>query len=69
MKLPAWAILLDVIGTLLIAAGIFGLAAAEETLSGLPVNLAETAVALIVLGALLMLPLVLVVVQRVRSST
>ena len=66
--LPVWAILLDVVGTLLLAAGIFGMVATEDTLAGIPLGLKEMGVALIILGALLMLPLLIVVVQRLVSG-
>ena len=68
IKLPIWAILLDVFGTLLLAAGLFGLFGGDELLSALPFDLREISIALIVVGALLMLPLIIVIVQRAVST-
>lgn len=65
--LPVWAVLLDVVGTLLLAAGLFGRFAGADLLASLPVDLRSISIALIVVGALLMLPLIIVILQRVIS--
>jgi hypothetical protein len=61
--LPVWAVILDVLGTLLLAAGIYGIVSGELPFAeGLdPVWIG---IALILVGALLMMPLVVVLVQR-----
>lgn len=67
-KLPAWVILLDVLGALLLAAGLIVLTGGAGLLDADPDSLKAPAIALIVIGALLMLPLIVVVVARVRSA-
>ena len=66
-SLPVWALALDVIGTLLLAAGLVGLFASAPFLSSLPFDLSEMAIVLIILGVLLMVPLIVVVIQRAVS--
>ena len=66
-SIPMWALILDVIGTLLLAAGLVGVFAAAPFLSSLPFDLSEMAVVLIILGVLLMVPLIVVVIQRAVS--
>ncbi len=66
MRLPPSLLAFDVLGTLLLAAGIFGLVA-DDTLLG-PVDLGELALPLIVGGALLMAPLILHIVRQARSG-
>ena len=65
--LPMWALILDVIGTLLLAAGLVGLFAAAPFLSSLPFDLSEMAIVLVILGVLLMVPLIVVLIQRAVS--
>ena len=62
-KLPIWALVLDVLGTLLLAAGIYSVVVGElPFVKG--VELGYIGIALIIVGALLTMPLVLVLVQR-----
>jgi hydrogenase-4 membrane subunit HyfE len=65
--LPVWALILDVLGTLLIAAGIYGIVSGELPFAeGLEAG--WIAVALILAGAVLMMPLVVVLVQRAAAA-
>ncbi len=63
-SIPMWALLLDVIGTLVLAAGLVGMFVDAPFLTSLPFNPSEMAVVLIILGVLLMAPLIVVLVQR-----
>lgn len=54
--IPIWALALDVVGAIAVAAGIYALVADTE--------FANAGVALIIIGALLMMPLVVVIVLR-----
>lgn len=66
---PMWPIMLDVIGTLLLGLGIFGQFGGGDLpfLEFMPVQ--EYAIALILLGVLLMLPLIVVLIRRATSLT
>ena len=60
---PVWALVLDVLGTLLLAAGIYSVVTGELPFAeGLEPG--YIGVALIIVGALLMMPLLVVLVQR-----
>lgn len=63
--LPAWAIVLDVIGTLLLAAGIYALVGGDDLLFSDFLDIRPFAIPLIVAGVLLMLPLVGVLMGQV----
>lgn len=67
-RFPVWPIMLDVIGTLLLAIGIFGQFGGEELpfLEFMPIK--EYAIMLILLGVLLMMPLVIVLIKRAVST-
>lgn len=58
IDLPAWAIVLDVFGTLLLAVGIYALVGGDELLFADFLDIRPLAIPLIVAGVLLMLPLV-----------
>lgn len=62
-RFPLWVIMLDVIGTLFVAGGIFGLVADADSIFDGVLDLQLLAVPLIVLGVLLMAPLVIYVVK------
>ena len=66
-KIPLWALALDVVGTLFVAAGLYGLFAGD-TLPAYRDTLESLAVPLIVLGVLLMAPLVITAIRQVKSS-
>jgi ABC-type glycerol-3-phosphate transport system permease component len=57
--IPLWALLLDVLGAIAVAAGIYALVA--------DTGFRNAGVALIIIGALLMIPLVIVIVVRARN--
>lgn len=59
--IPVWALLLDVVGTLVLAAGIYT--------QVVDTGMQRAGIAMIITGALLMVPLVLVVVARAASNT
>lgn len=63
-KMPLWALILDGVGTLVLAAGLVGLFTGAPFLSKLPFDLDEVAIVLIILGVLLMVPLIVVLIQR-----
>ncbi len=60
---PVWALILDVLGTLLLAIGIYSIVTGGLPFAG-NLELGYVGVALIIVGALLMLPFIVVIVQR-----
>ena len=60
IKFPAWLLVLDVVGTLLLALGLYGQFGDDNPFR-------QAALALIVTGALLMLPLVVFVITRLTN--
>ena len=66
-RLPVWALILDLVGTLLVALGLYGMFAEGDLPFADVVDLRGIAVALIVIGVLLMLPLVLAAVTKLRG--
>jgi hypothetical protein len=68
-SLPIWAIILDVFGTVLIAGGIFVLVSGGELLGAPAGELRGLAIGMIVVGAMLMVPLVVAVIQRAASQS
>ena len=67
MKLPVWALILDVLGALMLAAGIILLNGGSGLLDVGSTEVRGPAIALIVIGALLMMPLIAVIVLKARS--
>ena len=59
--IPVWALVLDVVGTIILAAGIYT--------QVVDTGMQRAGIAMIIIGALLMVPLVLVVVARAVSNT
>ena len=68
IKWPAWVLILDVVGTLLLALGLYGLFGGDELLFSETVDLKALSVPLIIFGVLLMAPLVLTTISQARSS-
>ena len=68
IKLPVWAVILDVLGALMLAAGIILLNGGAGLLDVSPTEVAGPAIALIVIGVLLMTPLIVVVIRRAASQ-
>ncbi len=62
--MPPWALVLDLLGTLLLAVGIYGMVGGDDLFLAEQVNLRQIAIPLIVIGVLMMAPLVVVFVQR-----
>ena len=68
MKLPVWAVILDVLGAFMLAAGIILLNGGAGLLDVSSAEVRGPAIALIVIGVLLMMPLIAVIVHRARST-
>lgn len=68
IRFPAWAVILDLFGTLLLAAGIYAQIAGDDQVFPEFLRVQEFSILLILLGVLLMLPLVIVVIRQVVSS-
>lgn len=65
--LPAWAVILDVFGTLFLALGIIAQVGGDALLlPGFP-DIRPYAIVLIFAGVLLMLPLVMIIIGQARS--
>ena len=60
LKFPPWLLALDVVGTVILGLGLFGQFGGENLFS-------PFAIALIIIGALLMLPLLVFLVTRVTN--
>ncbi len=58
-RFPIWTLILDLIGTLVVGLGVYALVSSEEW--------RQYAIALIIFGVLMMLPLLVVLVQRAVS--
>jgi len=67
-KLPMWALMLDIVGTLFLAAGLFLEFGGTDMLASAPDSLRAMAIVLIVLGIFLMVPLVVVLVKRATAA-
>lgn len=67
IRLPPALLALDIAGTLLLAAGLFGLLRDDAILGG--VDLGPLAPRLIILGAMLMAPLVIYIVRNARERS
>jgi hypothetical protein len=65
MRLPPGLLALDIVGTLLLAAGLYGLVSDDATLGG--VDLVPLGPRLIILGAMLMAPLVIYIIRNARE--
>lgn len=65
-KFPLWVIALDIVGSLLVVGGIFGLFAETGSTFAGAIDLKLLAVPLIILGVLLMVPLVIYTVKIIR---
>ena len=67
MKLPAWAVILDVLGAFMLAAGIILLNGGAGLVDVSSTEVRGPAIALIVMGVLLMMPMIAVIVLKARS--
>lgn len=66
MRLPPALIALDVLGTLLLALGIYGLVATDASLGA--IDLGPLAIPLLIAGAFLMAPLIIYIVRQALSG-
>ena len=66
-RLPFGVVILDLLGTLLLATGIYGMLGGDDLLFAKYVDLQEIAVALVIVGALMMTPLIFVMVRRAAA--
>lgn len=67
-KLPGWALALDIVGTLFLAAGLFGLFAVDSLQLPGAETLEALAIPIIVLGIVLMIPLIAITIRNALSS-
>lgn len=67
-RLPKWAIILDVIGTLLLVLGVLALVGGDHRIFPEFRDNQAFSVVLIFTGVLLMLPLIIVLVRRATSQ-
>ena len=65
---PAWALVLDFVGMLLIGGGIYALVAGDSLPYSDTIDLRALAIPMIIIGALLTAPLVLMTIAHIRSS-
>lgn len=68
LAFPIWMIALDVTGTILLGLGLFGLYGGLTVDGMSPAEIQSVAVALIVFGVLLMLPLVVTLVRKALAG-
>ncbi len=67
LRWPAWVLILDFVGTVLVALGIYAQVVDGPLILSDFVDLRAWAVPIIILGALLVAPLVFMTVSQVRS--
>lgn len=67
-KIPLGLIVLDAIGTVLIALGIFGLVSPESGFLAAVPQVRRLAIAALIAGALLAMPLIIFLIQRATSA-
>ena len=65
---PAWVLILDLVGTLLVGVGIYALVAGDPLPFADTIDLRSLAIPMIIFGALLFAPLILMTVARIRGS-
>ena len=68
LKWPAWVLILDLVGTALVGLGIYAQVASGPLVFSDAVDLRALAVPMILVGALLVMPLVVMTVRQVRSQ-
>ncbi len=64
---PAWVLILDLVGTVLVGFGIYAQVVDGELLFAEFLDLRAVAVPMIIIGALMTAPLVLMTVSQIRS--
>ncbi|MDJ0709423.1 MAG: hypothetical protein QNJ14_03485 [Woeseiaceae bacterium] len=65
---PAWVLALDLLGSFLVAVGIYAQVADGELLFSELLDLRAIAIPLIIVGALMIAPLVVMTVTQIRAS-
>ena len=65
---PAWVLILDLVGTLLVGVGIYALVAGDPLPFADTIDLRSLAIPIIIFGALLFAPLILMTVAHIRGS-
>ena len=65
---PAWVLILDIVGTVLVGLGIYAQVAQGELLFSEFVDLDALAVPMIIIGALMVAPLVFSTISQIRSQ-
>ena len=68
LNLPVWTIILDVFGTLLVGGGIFFLVSDGDVLGMRVDEHRGLAIAMLVVGGMLMVPLLVAVVRQMNAS-
>jgi len=68
LRWPAWVLVLDIIGTLLVGLGIYAQVAGGPLPFAEVLDLRALAVPIILLGALMVAPLVLMTISQLRST-
>ena len=65
---PAWVLILDFVGMLLVGVGIYALVAADPLPFAGTIDLRELAIPMIIIGALFFAPLMLMTIAHIRGS-
>ena len=65
---PAWVLILDFVGMVLVAAGIFALVAADPLPFADTIDLRSLAIPMIIIGVLFFAPLILLTLAHIRGS-
>ena len=68
IKWPAWVLILDLIGTVLVGLGIYAQVASGPLILSDVIDLRALAVPIIIIGAVLVMPLVFMTISQVRSQ-
>ena len=68
LRWPAWVLILDLIGTVLVGLGIYAQVASGQLILSEFIDLRAWAVPMIIFGALLVAPLVFMTVSQVRAQ-
>lgn len=67
IKWPAWVLILDLVGTVLVGLGIYAQVASGTLILADFVDLRAVAVPMIIIGAVLVMPLVFMTVSQLRQ--
>ncbi len=65
---PVWVLILDFVGMLLVALGIYALVAGDPLPFADTIDLRSLAIPMIILGAMLFAPLILMTLAHIRGS-